>query len=254
MSPDRITSRRVVNPGNEDDEADASRADVSGENQAPTHARQARPGAGARRDVIRRRRRDGARDRVLPRADGLDDVGRGSSADYLAEGASVARLAASASSGRPRSTSGSCRSRIELCRRFAVDVGRQRVVPARRLSFLARSEKEVARLEKNSRSRQVRRPHADARSRGATRHPFLRSISPAFVGAAYNPTTASCFHGRPVGLRAPGRRARRADSSRRRRWSHRTARAATTSPPHAHHPRRAPDQRHRRVVAESSRR
>ena len=184
---------------------------------------------------------------------GLDDVvvlERG----YLAEGASGRNGGGVRQQWSTEINIRLMQESVELCRRFAVDLGVNVWFRQGGYLFLARTQKEVARLEKNIDLQNRCGVHdAHARSPSAAQEivPELdldghrrRRVQPD----RRHPVPVAV----PVGLRAPGRRARRAhlhaDAGRRR--SSRARAAATTSRTRARHGARAPrDQRDRRVVA-----
>ena len=147
---------------------------------------------------------------------------------------------------------------VELCRRFAVDLGVNVWFRQGGYLFLARNAKEVARLEKNIALQNrcgVADAHARRRRGAATSSPS--STSTGIVGAVVQPDRRHPVPvAVPVGLRAPGRGAWACGSSRRRRSAGSSAldgrrlRRAHAARRGARAPR---DQRDRRVVAASSR-
>ena len=83
---------------------------------------------------------------------------------------------------------------VELCRRFAVDLGVNVWFRQGGYLFLARNAKEVARLEKNiDAAEPLRRRDADARAQPGRATSSPSSISTGIVGASYNPTDGILF-------------------------------------------------------------
>ena len=221
-------------PGNlDDDEDDESRADASGEIRLPATLESSGPVPATRRDRDRRRRRDGPGDRVLPRAARPRPMSSCSSA------ATSPRARRGRNGGGVRqqwSTEINIRlmqESVELCRRFAVDLGVNVWFRQGGYLFLARTQKEVARLEKNiALQNRCGVAHEDARSPKAAQEIVPELDLAGIVGAAVQPDRRHPVPvAVPVGLRAPGRRARRADlhADAGRAASRRSTAAATRS-------------------------
>jgi sarcosine oxidase, subunit beta len=179
-------------PGNEDDDEDESRADVSGEirlppmlessGNVPERAEIAIVGGGVMGLAIAY---------YLARH-GLDDVvvlERG----YLAEGASGRNGGGVRQQWATEINIRLMQDSVELCRRFAVDVGVNVWFRQGGYLFLARSAKEVARLEKNiaiqNRCGVATRMLEPSAAREIVPELDLTGI----VGAAYNPTDGILF-------------------------------------------------------------
>src|SRR5512140_1517938 len=182
---------RSVIPGNEDDE-DESRADHSGEVRLPATLDSSGPIPARAEIVIVGGGVMGLAIAYYLARRGLDDVvviERG----YLAEGASGRNGGGVRQQWSTEINIRLMQESVELCRRFAVDVGVNVWFRQGGYLFLARSAKEVARLEKNI--------AIQNRCGVATRMldpEGARDIVPeidltGIVGAAYNPTDGILF-------------------------------------------------------------
>jgi sarcosine oxidase subunit beta len=181
-----------VNPGNDLDDDDESRADASGEIRLPSTW----PGAGE-----------------LPERAELVIIGGGvvglSIAYHLAkrgltdvvviEGGYLAEGASGRNGGGIRqqwSTEINIRlmqESVELCRRFAVELGVNVWFRQGGYLFLARSAKEVARLETNAALQQRCGVHTRMLEPAAAREIVPELDLTGIVGAAYNPTDGILF-------------------------------------------------------------
>jgi sarcosine oxidase subunit beta len=179
-------------PGNEDDEEDESRADVSGEirlppmlessGSVPERAEIAIVGGGVMGLAIAY---------YLARQ-GLDDVvvlERG----YLAEGASGRNGGGVRQQWATEINIRLMQESVELCRRFAVDVGVNVWFRQGGYLFLARSAKEVARLEKNIAIQNRCGVATRMLEPGAAQDIVPELDLTGIVGAAYNPTDGILF-------------------------------------------------------------
>src|SRR5262245_42246891 len=180
-----------MTPGNEDEE-DESRADHSGEVRLPATVEHAGPVPASAEIVIVGGGVMGLAIAYYLAKRGLDDVvvlERG----YLAEGASGRNGGGVRQQWSTEMNIRLMQESVELCRRFAVDLGVNVWFRQGGYLFLARSAKEVTRLERNI--------AVQNRSGVATRMLEPRqalSIVPELdltgvVGAAYNPTDGIRF-------------------------------------------------------------
>jgi sarcosine oxidase subunit beta len=181
-----------VIPGNEDDEEDESRADVSGEIRLPATLEAAGPVPARAEIAIVGGGVMGLAIAYYLARRGLEDVvvlERG----YLAEGASGRNGGGVRQQWSTEINIRLMQESVELCRRFAVDVGVNVWFRQGGYLFLARSAKEVARLERNI--------GVQNRCGVATRMldpKGAQEIVPeldlaGIVGAAYNPTDGILF-------------------------------------------------------------
>jgi len=181
-----------VIPGSEDDEVDTARADVSGEIKLPPTLESSGPVPERAEIVIVGGGVMGLAIAYYLARCGLDDVvviERG----YLAEGASGRNGGGVRQQWSTEINIRLMQESVELCRRFAVDVGVNVWFRQGGYLFLARSAKEVARLEKNI--------AIQNRCGVATRMldpEGAKAIVPeidlaGIVGAAYNPTDGILF-------------------------------------------------------------
>ena len=179
-------------PGSEDDEVDTARADVSGEIKLPPTLESSGPVPERAEIVIVGGGVMGLAIAYYLARCGLDDVvviERG----YLAEGASGRNGGGVRQQWSTEINIRLMQESVELCRRFAVDVGVNVWFRQGGYLFLARSAKEVARLEKNI--------AIQNRCGVATRMldpEGAKAIVPeidlaGIVGAAYNPTDGILF-------------------------------------------------------------
>ena len=179
-------------PGNDDDEEDESRADVSGEirlppmlessGNVPERVEIAIVGGGVMGLAIAY---------YLARH-GLDDVvviERG----YLAEGASGRNGGGVRQQWATEINIRLMQESVELCRRFAVDVGVNVWFRQGGYLFLARSAKEVARLEKNIAIQNRCGVATRMLEPGAAQEIVPELDLKGIVGAAYNPTDGILF-------------------------------------------------------------
>jgi sarcosine oxidase, subunit beta len=181
-----------VIPGNEDEDEDESRADVSGEiklppmlessGRVPERVEIAIVGGGVMGLAIAY---------YLARH-GLEDVvvlERG----YLAEGASGRNGGGVRQQWATEINIRLMQDSVELCRRFAVDVGVNVWFRQGGYLFLARSAKEVARLEKNIAIQNRCGVATRMLEPGAAQEIVPELDLTGIVGAAYNPTDGILF-------------------------------------------------------------
>ena len=179
-------------PGNDDEEADESRADVSGEIRLPATLEASGPVPARTEIAIVGGGVMGLAIAYYLARRGLEDVvvlERG----YLAEGASGRNGGGVRQQWSTEINIRLMQESVELCRRFAVDLGVNVWFRQGGYLFLARSDKELARLEKNI--------GVQNRCGVATRMldpNGARDIVPeldltGIVGAAYNPTDGILF-------------------------------------------------------------
>ena len=196
-----------------------SRADASGEIRLPADAREPHgPLPDARRDRDRRRRRDGPGDRVPPRA-------RAASTDvvvlergYLAEGASGRNGGGVRQQWSTEINIRLMQESVELCRRFAVELGVNVWFRQGGYLFLARSAKEVARLEKNvALQNRCGVPTRMLEPDEAREHRARARPRPASSAPRTTRPTASCSRGRSCGATRARPPRTACGSSRRRR-------------------------------------
>jgi sarcosine oxidase, subunit beta len=181
-----------VNPGNEDDEQDESRADVSGEIRLPATLESKGPVPPRAEIVIVGGGVMGLAIAYYLARRGLEDVvviERG----YLAEGASGRNGGGVRQQWSTEINIRLMQESVELCRRFAVDLGVNVWFRQGGYLFLARSAKEVARLERNigvqNRCGVATRMLDPKQAQDIVPELDLRGI----VGAAYNSTDGILF-------------------------------------------------------------
>jgi sarcosine oxidase, subunit beta len=181
-----------VNPGNEDEEQDESRADVSGEIRLPATLESKGPVPQRAEIVIVGGGVMGLAIAYYLARRGLEDVvviERG----YLAEGASGRNGGGVRQQWSTEINIRLMQESVELCRRFAVDLGVNVWFRQGGYLFLARSAAEVARLERNigvqNRCGVATRMLDPKQAKDIVPELDLRGI----VGAAYNSTDGILF-------------------------------------------------------------